>query len=75
MSKWKRKHRELSDLSDDAYAIMTEQLRAKDDAYAMMTEQLREKVLTSMQRAHAHNFNALFYFSSLLPSQQQVICA
>ena len=39
---WKRKHRELSDLSDEAYAIMSEQLKEKDTALADVQKRLKE---------------------------------
>ena len=38
---WRRKHRELSDLSDEAYAIMSEQLQEKDAALAQMDHRLQ----------------------------------
>ena len=39
---WRRKHRELSDLSDEAYAIMSDQLREKDIALAEMAARVGE---------------------------------
>ena len=46
MKAWKRKHRELSDLSDEAYAIMSEQLREKDAALLAKNPGRKARVMT-----------------------------
>jgi hypothetical protein len=47
---WRRKHRELSDLSDEAYAIMSEQLQEKDAALAQMDHRLQSAEIQVMRR-------------------------